>query len=88
MLDSRKYIMVCVLIAVSINILLPWLVAQYVTDEVINPPNGASSLPFFDQILHMLVHHGHVPLSSSFLVGVIVALSVYGACLFVDKKKK
>ena len=47
------------------------------TEKQISPPNGADKLNLFDQIIHMLVHHAQVPLTSSVIVALIVGLSVY-----------
>jgi len=65
-----------VVIAVILNLILPSIVKPYATKEQIKPPNGAHNLPFFDQIMHMLVHHNQVPLTSSLIVALIVGLSV------------
>ena len=66
-----------VLISVLINLILPQLVLPLANDKQISPPNGAKNLNFFDQLVHMLVHHAHVPVTSSVIVALIVALSVY-----------
>jgi len=82
-----EVIVAAVVVAVVINLLLPRLVMRMgVTEEQVNPPNGAPLLPFPDQVIHMLVHHAQVPLSSSLVVAVIVGLSVYVACLDDVKK--
>ena len=47
------------------------------TPDQIKPPNGASNLSFFDQLMHMLVHHAQVPITSSIIVAIIVGISVY-----------
>lgn len=65
-----------VVIAVILNLILPSIVKPYATEEQIKPPNGAHNLIFFDQIIHMLVHHNQVPLTSSLIVALIVGLSV------------
>jgi hypothetical protein len=66
-----------VLIAVAINILLPFLLNPLATENQIKPPNGAASLSYFDQLMHMFVHHAQVPLSSSIIVAIIVFLSIF-----------
>lgn len=66
-----------VFVAILLNLALPYFVAQYATPEEIKPPNGANSLSMKGQIIHMLVHHKQVPLSSSVVVAVIVFLSMY-----------
>jgi len=63
--------------AVIINLLLPKLITPYATPEEIKPPTGnAKDLSFKSQLVHMIVHHGQVPLSSSIIIAVIVALSI------------
>ena len=67
-----------VMIGVGINLVLPMLVKPYATPEEIKPPTGnAKDLNFKQQLVHMMVHHAQVPLSSSIIVGTIVGLSVY-----------
>ena len=39
--------------------------------------NGASNLDMKQQLVHMLVHHGQVPVSSSIIIATIVGLSVF-----------
>ena len=65
-----------VLIAVAINIIVPQLVKPFASKEQITPPNGAHNLSYFDQLVHMFVHHAQVPLTSSVIVAIIVGLSV------------
>tara|TARA_Y100000591_G_scaffold325941_1_gene347690 strand:- start:653 stop:928 length:276 start_codon:yes stop_codon:yes gene_type:complete len=71
-----KLVLCAVLVSVVINLVLPFSVKPFATPEQIKPPNGAENLPFFDQLMHMFVHHAQVPLTSSLIVAVIVALSV------------
>ena len=67
-----------VLIAVAINLVLPILISPIATPEEVKPPTGnAKDLPFKSQLIHMMVHHRQVPISSSIIVGTIVGLSVY-----------
>lgn len=67
-----------VLVGVGLNLVLPKLVTPYATPEEIKPPTGnAKDLELKEQLVHMLVHHGQVPLSSSIIVGTLVGLSVY-----------
>ncbi len=73
---KNKLICCSVLIAVVINIILPILATPFATKEEIKPTNGAHNLSFKGQIMHMLVHHGQVPLTSSLIVATIVAISV------------
>jgi len=66
----------CVIIAVLINLILPMFIKPFATKDQITPPQGAHNLSFFDQIIHMLIHHSQVPLTSSLIVGLVVGLSV------------
>ena len=70
--------LLCVLaVAVVLNLALPKVMHMFATEEQITPPNGAAALPMWDQIMHMLVHHAQVPVSSSIIVALIVFLSVH-----------
>ena len=66
-----------VMVGVGLNLVLPKLVTPYATPEEIKPPNGASNLDMKQQLVHMLVHHGQVPVSSSIIIATIVGLSVF-----------
>ena len=67
-----------VMVGVGINLILPAIVKPYATPEEIKPPTGnASDLDMKQQLVHMMVHHAQVPISSSIIVGTIVGLSVY-----------
>ena len=74
---TGTYIFYCIFIGILINLILPFMVKPFATPEQIKPPNGANNLPFFDQLMHMFVHHSQVPVSSSIIISVIVGLSVY-----------
>ena len=65
-----------VLCAILLNLILPFVLEPFATKEEIKPPNGASNLSFKSQLMHMLVHHGQVPLTSSIIVALIVFLSI------------
>ena len=64
-----------IVISILINILLPFLIKPFASEIQITPPNGAASLKFFDQVMHMFVHHAQVPIASSLIVAIIVAAS-------------
>ena len=65
-------------IGVAINLILPMVVKPFASPEEIKPPTGdAGDLNFKQQLVHMMVHHAQVPISSSIIVGTIVGLSVY-----------
>jgi hypothetical protein len=62
-------------IGVLLNIILALMLSPFATASQIKPPNGASSLDFFSQIMHMLVHHGQVLFTSSLIIFALVFLS-------------
>jgi hypothetical protein len=62
--------------AVIINLIVPYLLKPFASNDEIKPPNGADSLSMKGQIMHMFVHHSQVPVSSSIIVAIIVALAV------------
>jgi len=66
-----------ILIGIVLNIVLPLVVNLVATEEERKPPNGAASLDMKGQFMHMMVHHGQVPVMSSLIVALIVGLSVY-----------
>lgn len=66
-----------VLVAVLLNLALPYLARPYATAKEKSPPAGAKKLTTKGQVMHMLVHHAQVPMSSSIVVALIVGLSVY-----------
>ena len=77
-MDHESYcIMNAVVIGIALNIVLPLVLTPFATEEERKPPNGAASLDMKGQFMHMLVHHGQVPVTSSLIVALIVALSVY-----------
>tara|TARA_B110000027_G_C15999461_1_gene246787 strand:+ start:275 stop:553 length:279 start_codon:yes stop_codon:yes gene_type:complete len=65
-----------IVISVVLNIVLPMVVTPFATGEEKMPKGGAASLDPKGQFVHMLVHHGQVPIVSSFIVALIVGLSV------------
>ena len=68
---------VCVVaVAVALNVVLPMVVRPFATETQVNPPNGAENLSLVDQVMHMLVHHAQVPLTSSLIVALIVVLAL------------
>ena len=60
-----------------LNIVLALVLSPFASKEEVKPPNGAAKLSFKSQVIHMLVHHGQVLLTSSLIVAVLVGLSVY-----------
>ena len=75
-MKSSNKMMCAVVIAVLLNLVLPVLAKPFATKEEISPSNGAANLSFKEQVMHMLVHHGQVPLTSSLIISVIVILSI------------
>ena len=76
-MDAKTKMTLCAVGAgVLLNVVLPQLVKPMASEEEINPPDGADNLPLKSQLVHMLVHHAQVPVSSSLIIAVIVALSV------------
>jgi hypothetical protein len=75
-----KYEYSCILNAcfysIILNLILPFIVKPFATPDEIKPPDGASNLSFKSQIMHMLVHHSQVPIASSIIIVLIVALSI------------
>lgn len=65
------------IIAVLLNLILPYLVKGYATKEEVKPKNGAHTLPFKGQLMHMMVHHAQVPFSSSVIIFTITFLAIY-----------
>ena len=76
MSKGYKCVVNAVIYAVALNLILPMITKPIATPDEIKPPNGASKLPFKSQIVHMLVHHSQVPIASSVIVALIVALSI------------
>ena len=74
---NHKIIVNSIGVAIIINLVLPYIIRPFATEQQIKPPNGAENLSFFDQLMHMFVHHAQVPITSSLIVAIIVGLSVY-----------
>jgi len=64
-------------IVVLLNLILPTLAKPLANKDEISPPNGAGNLSFKGQVMHMLVHHGQVPLTSSLIVALLVIIALY-----------
>ena len=74
---NNKYIYP-IAVGVAINLILPMVVKPFATPEEIKPPtSNAKDLPFKSQLVHMMVHHAQVPVSSSIIIATIVGLSVF-----------
>ena len=70
------------LFGVVLNLVLPMIVAPFATEEEKMPKNGVASLSMKGQIMHMLVHHQQVPVTSSLIIFAIVFLSVQLGYMF------
>ena len=79
-MKKYNYLIKPIVIGVAINVILPQIVKPFATKEEIKPPSGnAKDLNFKSQLIHMMVHHSQVPISSSIIIATIIGLSVYGA---------
>ena len=65
------------LIGIVLNIVLSFAATPFATEDEVMPPNGAASLSFKSQVMHMLVHHNQVLLTSSLIIALIIGLSIY-----------
>ena len=74
-----KYSLYAALIGVVLNVVLSYILSPFATKEEIKPPNGAANLSFKEQIMHMLVHHKQVMITSSLIVALLVGLSTFFA---------
>ena len=66
-----------VIYAVLLNLVLPLILSPFATSDETKPPNGAGSLSLKEQFMHMMVHHKQVQFTSSFIVALIVFISIY-----------
>ena len=64
------------MIAILLNIILSKILSLFATEKEIKPPDGAAKLSLKGQFMHMMVHHEQVLFMSSFIVGLVVFLSV------------
>ena len=67
-------------IGVLLNVVLAYALSPLASKKEIKPPNGASNLSFKSQIMHMLVHHKQVILSSSLIIALLTGISCWIAC--------
>ena len=77
MKEQSNCILNAIVIGVVLNLVLPVVLKPLATEEEKKPPNGAASLSLKGQFMHMMVHHGQVPVMSSLIIALIVGLSVY-----------
>lgn len=72
-----RYSIVSAVIGIILNIVLSFVISPFATKNEIKPVNDAASLSFKSQIMHMLVHHKQVLLTSSLIVGLLVGISTF-----------
>ena len=72
-----KVSLVAAVLGILLNIVLSYSFYPFATKNEIKPPNGADKLSFKSQIIHMLVHHKQVILTSSLIVGLLVGISTF-----------
>ena len=77
MKQASNCVMNAMIMAVLLNLFLPWVLTELATPEEVNPPSGAAGLPLKSQFMHMMVHHKQVPLTISFIVALVTGLAVY-----------
>mgnify|MGYP001174614736 CR=1 FL=1 len=74
------------IVGVILNVVLSVVFSAHATPSQIKPPNGAENLEFFDQIMHMLVHHKQVLLTSSLIIFAIIFISTH-TVIYLKKNK-
>jgi hypothetical protein len=79
-MDKKTLFLKAAAIGVVLNVVLSYALSPFATDEEVKPSNGAANLSFKSQIMHMLVHHKQVMLSSSLIVALLVGISCWIAC--------
>ena len=79
-MDKKTLFLKAAIIGVVLNIVFSYALSPFATKDEIKPPNGAENLSFKSQIMHMLVHHKQVMLSSSLIVALLAGISCFVAC--------
>lgn len=79
-MDKKTLFLKAAAVGVLLNIVLSYALSPFATEDEIKPPNGAANLSFKSQIMHMLVHHKQVMLTSSLIVALLVGISCWVAC--------
>ncbi len=79
-MDKKTLFLKSALVGVILNIVLSYSLSPFATAEEVKPPNGASNLSFKSQVMHMLVHHKQVMLTSSLIVALLAGISCFIAC--------
>tara|TARA_B100000787_G_scaffold63187_1_gene46399 strand:+ start:16161 stop:16421 length:261 start_codon:yes stop_codon:yes gene_type:complete len=70
-----KISLAAAIIGALLNVTLSFIVMPFATEDQISPPSGAANLPYYSQLIHMLVHHNQVPITSSLIVFIVAFLS-------------
>jgi len=79
-MDTKTLFLKSALIGAILNIILSYGLSPFATAEELKPSKGASNLSFKSQIMHMLVHHKHVMLTSSLIIALLAGISCFIAC--------
>lgn len=79
-MDKKTLFLKAAVIGVILNVLLSYALSPFATEDEVKPPKGAENLSFKSQIMHMLVHHKQVMLTSSLIVALLVGISCWIAC--------
>ncbi len=79
-MDKKTLFIKSAAVAVVLNVVLSLALSPFATKEEIKPSNGAANLAFQSQVMHMLVHHKQVILSSSLIGGLLAGISCWVAC--------
>jgi len=72
-----KVSLVAAIIGILLNTILSYVFSPFASKEEKKPQNGAKELSFKSQVMHMLVHHKQVIITSSLIVGLLVGLSTF-----------
>ena len=71
---NQKVLLCTLAVAVVLNVALPIVVKHFATEKQVN---GGNDMNLWDEMVHMLLHHGHTPVSSSVVIVAVVFLSVH-----------
>lgn len=83
-MDKHTLFIKTALVGLILNIVLSFSLSPFATKEEIKPPNGeAWNLSFKSQIMHMLVHHKQVIITSSLIVFLLTGISCWIACHYL-----
>jgi len=77
MYKNIQVVLVSSIISIILNVVLSFSLSMLATKEEHKPPNGAENLSFKSQIIHMLVHHKQVIITSSLIIGLVTGLSTF-----------